>query len=188
MTHNRSEKVPSTSTTRRQMVVGTALAVGGLVLNPLQALAVGEDEITRSSASIHHRRFFNASPRRIYEALTDAKKFDAVTLLSEAMKGGMPANAQPTAISPDAGGRFTLFGGVITGRHIELVPNTRIVQAWRDSGWKPGVFSLVRFELTPEREGSALAFEHSGFPDADAAHLSAGWKSNYWEPLEKYLR
>lgn len=188
MTRNRSEEVPPTSTTRRQMVVGAALAVSGLVVNPLKALTVGDDEITRSSASIHHRRFFNASPKRVYEALTDAKKFDAVTMMSEAMKGGMPAAAKPTNISPNAGGTFTLFGGVITGRHIELVPNTRIVQAWRDADWKPGAFSLVKFELAPERDGTVLTFQHTGFPDADAAHLSAGWKSNYWEPIEKYLR
>lgn len=187
MTCNRSEEAHATSTTRRQMVVGAALAVGGLIVNPLEALALDDGEITRSSASIHHRRFFNASPRRVYEALTDAKKFDRVTMMSEAMKGGMPAAAKPTTISPNDGGTFTLFGGVITGRHIELVPNTRIVQAWRDADWKPGVFSLVKFELAPERDGTVLTFEHSGFPDADAAHLSAGWKSNYWEPLEKYL-
>jgi len=187
MTYDQNEHVLPTPTTRRQMVVGIALAVGGLALNPLEALAVAEDEITRSSASIHQRRIFNAPPGRVYEALTDAKKFDAVTMLSEAMKGGMPANAQPTMISQSAGGSFTLFGGVITGRHIELVPNTRIVQAWRDADWKPGVFSLVRFELATVRGGTVLTFEHKGFPDADAAHLSAGWKSNYWEPLEKYL-
>ena len=175
------------STTRRQMIAGVAIAVGGLTASPLQALSIEDDEITRANAAIHHRRVFNASPKRVYDALTDASQFHRVTLLSDAMKGGMPAGAKPTTISSTAGGAFTLFGGIITGRHIELVPATRIVQAWRDADWKPGVFSLVRFELTPQGQGTLLTFDHTGFPSADAAHLNAGWKSNYWEPLAKYL-
>jgi uncharacterized protein YndB with AHSA1/START domain len=181
-----AERSP-TSTTRRQMIAGIAVAVGGLAVNPLEALAIAEDEITRANAAIHHRRVFKASPSRVYEALTDATQFHKVTMLSEAMKGGMPGGAKPTAISPTVGGAFTLFGGFITGRHIELVPDSRIVQAWRDGDWKPGVFSLVRFELTPEGQGTLLTFDHTGFPNANAAHLNAGWKSNYWEPLAKYL-
>lgn len=175
------------SPTRRQMIAGVAIAVGGLAAKPLNAFAVADDEITRTNAAIHHRRMFKASPKRVYEALTDQTQFHKVTMLSDAMKGGMPAGAQPTAISPSVGGAFTLFGGVITGRHVELVPATRIVEAWRDSDWKPGVFSLVRFELAPEGEGTVLTFDHTGFPSANAAHLNAGWKSNYWEPLAKYL-
>lgn len=103
------------------------------------------------------------------------------------MKGGMPAGAKPTVISPVAGGAFTLFGGVITGRHIELVPNTRIVQAWRDSDWKPGVYSPVTFKSASAGDGTLMMFEHRGFPDANADHLNAGWKANYWEPLAKFL-
>jgi hypothetical protein len=51
------------------------------------------------------------------------------------------------------GGAFTLFGGHITGRHIELVPDQRIVQAWRVVDWIPVVYSIVKFELT---EGTTL--------------------------------
>lgn len=182
-----SAQVDSASTTRRQMIAGVAIAFGGLAASPLQALTIAEDEITRANAAIHHRRVFNASPKRVYDALTDASQFHRVTLLSDAMKGGMPAGAKPTAISSIAGGAFTLFGGIITGRHIELVPATRIVQAWRDADWKPGVFSLVRFELTPQGQATLLTFDHTGFPSANADHLNAGWKSNYWEPLAKYL-
>ena len=182
-----SAQASSASTTRRQMIARMTIAFGGLAASPLQAPSIADDEITRANAAIHHRRVFNAAPKRVYDALTDASQFHRVTLLSDAMKGGMPAGAKATAISSTAGGAFTLFGGIITGRHIELVPATRIVQAWRDADWKPGVFSLVRFELTPQGQGTLLTFDHTGFPSANAAHLNAGWKSNYWEPLAKYL-
>jgi len=187
MIHRMKDESAIPSTSRRQMIVGAALVVGGLAASPLRSFAFAEDEITRSSAAIHHRRSFNAPPKRVYDVLLDPAQFEKVMMLSEAMKGGMPAGAKPTVISPAVGGAFTLFGGVITGRHIELVPNTRIVQAWRDADWKPGLYSLVKFEFTPDGAATSMTFEHRGFPDADAAHLNAGWKANYWEPLAKYL-
>lgn len=78
---------------------------------------------------------FAASPRRVYEALTDSKQFTAFS-------GGLPAE-----IEPQAGGAFKCFGGQITGRIIELVPNRRIVQAWHVAMWPEGVYSVVKFEL-----------------------------------------
>src|SRR2546423_15718166 len=61
------------------------------------------------------------------DALSDTKQFNNVTQLSTAMQSGMPPGAAPTQISREAGGAFSLFGGHIVGRHIELVPNERIV-------------------------------------------------------------
>ena len=73
---------------------------------------------------------FQADRKRIYTALTDARQFDRIIQLSAAMRSGA-LGSKPAEISPQVGGEFTLFGGYITGRHLELVPNERIVQAWR---------------------------------------------------------
>ena len=43
------------------------------------------------------------------------------------MQAGASLGNQPTQISPELGGSFTLFGGHIVGRHLELLPDTRIV-------------------------------------------------------------
>ncbi|HEX4602622.1 MAG TPA: SRPBCC domain-containing protein [Candidatus Angelobacter sp.] len=116
-----------------------------------------------------------ATPTQIYAALVDAKQFSKIT-------GGAP-----TEISSDAGGVFSCFGGMITGRQIELVPNQRIVQAWRAGNWEAGLYSIVRFELREQGSGTKLLLDHVGFPEGAADHLEAGWKANYFEPLEKYL-
>ena len=58
-----------------------------------------------------------AGPQRVYKGLTDSKQFTAFS-------GGVPGE-----IEPQGGGAFKRFGGQITGRIIELVPNRRIVQA-----------------------------------------------------------
>lgn len=187
MTNKEVDESAGDRINRRAAIAGTAFGIGMLAANPLAALATAVPEITRTSAAIHQRRTFSVAPARVYDALTDATAFHAVTLLSGAMKAGMPAGAKPTAISREPGGSFTLFGGVITGRQIELVPAERIVQAWRDDAWKPGMYSLVRFELSPSGAGTLLTFDHRAFPDADARHLADGWQANYWGPLAAYL-
>jgi uncharacterized protein YndB with AHSA1/START domain len=127
------------------------------------------------SSTIHQEVIFNASPREVYEALTNAKQFSEVT-------GGAP-----TEIIAEDGGAFSLFGGMITGRNVELVPNIRVVQAWRAGNWTEGTYSLVKFELKEQGNSTLLIFDHIGFPEEQKKHLAGGWKENYWGPLEKYL-
>jgi activator of HSP90 ATPase len=90
-------------------------------------------------------------------------------------------------ISPEAGGTFSMFGGRIVGRNIELVPNQRIVQAWREASWGPGVYSLVKFELKEQGSKTKVVLDHTGFGEGDFEHLNPGWKMRYWDPLEKFL-
>jgi len=126
-------------------------------------------------STIHQEVVFETSPRRIYDALTDARQFSALT-------GGAP-----TAIDAEAGGAFSCFGGMIVGRQIELVPHQRIVQAWRVKPWDSGVYSIARFELREEGTSTRVIFDHTGFPPEQQEHLANGWYANYWEPLRTYL-
>jgi len=93
----------------------------------------------------------------------------------------------PTKISSEVGGEFFLFGGHIIGRHLELVPNERIVQAWRVVDWEPGIYSIARFQLSDNGSGTKIVFDHTGFPNGQAEHLAFGWKAHYWDGLTKYL-
>jgi uncharacterized protein YndB with AHSA1/START domain len=175
-------------TTRRQVIFGAATSLGGIVMMSSIAKARAEEEISHTSESIHQEPIFKANRQHVYEALTDAKQFDKVVQLGAAMKSGMVSANKPSEISREVGGGFSLFGGLIVGRQVELVPNTRIVQAWRAAGeWKPGVYSIAKFELIEEGGGTRIVFDHRGFPDGEWQHLAEGWKINYWEPLGKYL-
>jgi uncharacterized protein YndB with AHSA1/START domain len=177
----------SANSTRRQMLVGAAGALGCLTMGSRDNQARAAADISNSCEIIHQEVVFKASRKRIYEALTDAKQFNKVVQLSAAIQSGMVPGGKPVEVSPDVGGAFSAFGGHITGRHVELVPNERIVQAWREASWGPGQYSIVRFELIEQGSGTKLVFDHTGFPQGHAQHLAEGWKSNYWEPLEKYL-
>jgi activator of HSP90 ATPase len=118
---------------------------------------------------------FSASPERVYDALLDSRRFSEFT-------GGRQAE-----ISRDPGGSLSCFAGMITGRNVELIPNQRIVQAWRAGNWREGVYSIVSFELKAQGSDTKLTLRHAGFPDGTRDHLESGWHKMYWEPLRKYL-
>ncbi len=143
---------------------------------------VPDAEVSHTAESIHQEVVIKASRQRVYEALMDAKQFTKLTEFTD-MK-----NAAPAVISREAGGSFSCFDGYIVGRHVELVPNQRIVQAWRVTGtWDEGVYSIARFELKEQDSDTKIVFDHTGFPTGKGEHLAAGWKAHYWEPLAKYL-
>ena len=167
--------------TRRQAIIGVAIAFGGLAagskvwgatqqtMNQTPSKAADQ---TRTS--LHQEVDLKAGPQRIYELLLDSKQFAAFT--------GLPAE-----IDPKAGGAFSLFGGLIVGRNIELIFNQRIVQAWRPTNWDPGIYSIVKFELKPQASETMVVLDHTGFPEGDFDHLNPGWPLRYWEPLKKFL-
>ena len=171
---------------RRQLVAG-AVAFAGCAARPIRVWAGAEDGISHTAESIHQEPVFQASRKRVYEALTEVRQFDRIVQLSGAMQSGTALGKKPTEISRQVGGVFTLFGGHIVGRHVELVPYERIVQAWRVVDWNPGAYSIVKFELTEQASGTKIIFDHAGFPIGKAQHLAEGWKANYWESLQKYL-
>jgi len=165
-------------------ITGTALAFrAGAQGAPVSS----GGEILRDYEAIHHEVSFKARRQRVYELLTDATKFERVIQLSDAKNNGMPPNAPPATISRDAGGTFSLFAGIISGRHIELVLNERLVQAWRAVHWKAGIYSIARVQLSDEGSGTKLVLDHTGFPKGEAQGLSDGWHKNYWKPMEQAL-
>jgi activator of HSP90 ATPase len=121
-------------------------------------------------SNIHQEVTLSAGPARIYQALVDSRRFGELT--------GAPASGDSTE-----GASFSVFGGHITGRHVELVPGKRVVQAWRAKTWPEGLYSIVRFELQAEGTGTKLVFDHDGFPEDMKEHLAKGWQSNYWDKL-----
>jgi activator of HSP90 ATPase len=130
---------------------------------------------SQDSITIHQEVDLAASPARVYQALLSSKEFTAFS-------------GRPATIDPKVGGEFSLFSAHIIGVNVELVPNTRIVQAWRVVDWPAGVYSIARFELTPRGTGTHLVFDHIGFPPGLKEHLAEGWEMNYWSLMKKYLK
>src|SRR5271169_4092256 len=167
--------------TRRRMISGVAMMFGALGASSTawgmaqqgakEAPSVGAD---KTRTFLHQEIDFKVGLQRIYEALLGARQFSAFS--------GAPAE-----IDRVAGGAFSMFGGVIVGRNVELVTNQRIVQAWRPTHWGPGVYSIVKFELKPQGTDTILVLDHTGFPEGDYDSLDSGWHSHYLDPLKKFF-
>jgi len=125
-------------------------------------------------SQIHQEVTFTAPAGQVYRSLLDSREFAKIT--------GAPAE-----IEAEEGGKFVCFGTYITGRIVELVPDKRIVQAWRSFSWPEGVYSIVRFELIADGRKTKLVFDQDGAPENEVAHLDPGWGKKYWEPLKKHF-
>ena len=182
MSERENSGEPRRRLTRRQLIVGVGVAFGSVAASAeLWAKAQQQSMQQKPSStanatrtSLHQEADFKASPQRVYDVFLDSKQFAACT--------GMPAD-----IDPKAGGAFSMFGGLIVGRNVELVPNERIVQAWRPTHWDPGVYSIARFEFKPQDSGTLIVLDHTGFPEGEYDHLDWGWHNHYWDNLKKYL-
>jgi activator of HSP90 ATPase len=129
--------------------------------------------------SVHLETLVAATPHEVFALLTNGASFGAAT--------GMPA-----AITDREGEPFSLFGGRIEGRQIELVPGERVVQAWRfgaahPSPWEPGVYSTVRFALEPTGDETRLVIDHTGIPPEWVDHLTQGYPAFYLDPITSFF-
>jgi activator of HSP90 ATPase len=179
MSESTKPAAPASSPTRRQAIAGitVGLVACARVLAETQQPSMKQVPVTTANSTrtaLHQEIDLKATPQRIYDVLLSSKDFTAFS--------GAPAD-----IDPKAGGAFSMFGGMIVGRNVELVPGQRIVQAWRPADWPAGTYSLVRFELKPRSSETAVILDHSSFPEGGYDHLSSGWHEHYWEPLKKIL-
>ena len=181
MSEGNDPATPVGTVTRRHAIAGIAITLGSLAVTPraLGGVEPVKKEAPGSTAnqprtSLHYEANFKASPQRIYELLLDSKQFAGLT-------------GRPAEIDPKEGGAFTMFGGLIIGRNVELIANQRIVQAWRPTHWDPGIYSIVKFEFREQGAHTRLVLDHTGFPEDQHDSLDSGWKGHYLEPLAKLL-
>lgn len=118
---------------------------------------------------------FKAAPEEIYSLLTDSKKYAALT--------GKKAN-----IGKKAGATFSVYGGQAKGIIVELVPNKRIIQAWRGHSFPEGIFSMATFNLERTSNGGTnLTLVHRGVPKDMIPFIEQGWRKYNWDPIKRFL-
>jgi uncharacterized protein YndB with AHSA1/START domain len=132
-----------------------------------------------SKMSIHQEALIAAAPLQVFELLTSGSLFSAAT-------------GQPAEITDREGDPFSVFGGRVQGRQIELVPGQRVVQAWRfgtahPSPWEPGVYSTVRFALRLAGDATRLVIDHTGIPGEWIEHIALGYPAFYGDPIAKFF-
>ncbi len=120
--------------------------------------------------------FIPASPQEIYETWLDSRGHEKMT-------GGQPAQ-----ISAVTGADFTVWGGYISGRNLNLEPGRRIVQSWRTTKFtKEDADSKIEVLLEPVTGGTRVMLRHANVPDGHTSYRDGGWQNNYFEPMKRYF-
>ncbi len=119
--------------------------------------------------------FKNTTPHALYELYMDPK-------LHSMISGG------PATISGKVGSNYSVHGGYISGKNLQLVKDKLIVQTWRAQGWKESdVDSTFIIHLEPKGNDVILLATHANLPDEHAGHTDKGWYDHYWNPWKQYL-
>jgi activator of HSP90 ATPase len=114
-----------------------------------------------------------ASPHDVYEALMDSDRHSQFT-------------GEKAAVSREIRGKFTIYDGGISGENLELVPDRKIVQAWRctATGWPEDHTSTLTITLEPSDGGTRLTLNHEEVPDPSYDECNEGWQQAYWEKMK----
>lgn len=115
---------------------------------------------------------FKASPHDVYEALMDSKKHSKFT-------------GAKASISREVGGKVNAYGGYIEGVNVKLVPDKKIVQKWRGSGWPDEHYSTATFELKKSGKGTKLIFMQTDVPEEQYELTNKGWAEHYWDKMKE---
>jgi activator of HSP90 ATPase len=86
---------------------------------------------------------FKCTAEELFLTLTEERRVNAFTRCD-------------SQVDPVGGGQFTLFGGNITGKFIEIETDKKIVQKWRFKDWPSGEHRGVFAFLAELGEGDML--------------------------------
>ena len=115
-----------------------------------------------------------ATPQEVYRAWLTSDGHSGMT-------------GSPAKVSDQVGGVFDAWDGYIHGKNLELVPNKRIVQAWRTSEFSQDEpDSRIEVTLEPVGSQTKLTLKHTGLPPHGGQYES-GWVESYFEPMKEYF-
>lgn len=115
------------------------------------------------------------SAARLYRMYLDPKAHAAFT-------------GAPVRIAARPGAVFRAFGGALSGKILQLVPNRLIVQSWRSTHFgKRDIDSTLILAFFAQDEGARIELTHVNVADSDFGGVSEGWSKYYWIPWRNYL-
>lgn len=115
-----------------------------------------------------------APPSRVFKALTDAEEIAAWS-------------GSEATMDPQPGGAYSLWDGSIFGTNLEVVPDRKLVQSWREDTWEAGADSKVTFTLTPDGDGTRVDLQHQDVPEDEYDAIAEGWDIYYLGVIKGYL-
>jgi activator of HSP90 ATPase len=96
----------------------------------------------------------------------------------------------PARISDEAGSVFEAFGGLLTGRTLQVVKPRLIIQSWRSVNFADDDADSTLIIMFTQEEDNAgrIDLVHLDVPESDYQGVSGGWESRYFAPWLEYLQ
>lgn len=121
---------------------------------------------------IHQKYEIKAPQEKVWEALVDPKSIEAW-------------GAGPAKMNDKVGFKFSLWGGDIHGKNIEVIKFKKLKQEWYGGDWdKP---SILTFKFSEKEGKTKVDLLHEDVPDKEHKNISEGWKDYYMIPLKDYV-
>ena len=93
-----------------------------------------------------------------------------------------------TATYNASDGSFTASDGYISGKTLETVPYSRIVQAWRTTEFsETDPDSTLEILLEPQADGTMVTLRQSNIPVGQGEGYLIGWEEHYFDPMIAYV-
>jgi uncharacterized protein YndB with AHSA1/START domain len=122
--------------------------------------------------TIKKKYLINAPSDKVWKALTDPDMID-------------DWGAGKAKMSEQVGFEFSLWGGDIHGKNIEVVPGKKLKQEWEAGEWESP--SILTITLNQTGKTAEIELLHENIPDSEAPEIEEGWDSYYMSPLKEYV-
>jgi len=149
----------------------TAAATAPTAAAPTPTSSSSSSKSSVATASFTMKEKFLCSPDDLYSTILEPNRVRAYA--------GSDAD-----IAPEAGKKFSLFGGNVKGENVELERPNKIVQKLRFSSWPEGHYSNVVMTIENKSGKTLLTLVQSGVPDEDKERTEGGWKDNYFRRIK----
>ena len=91
----------------------------------------------------------------------------------------------PAVMEDKIGFEFSLWGGDVYGKNIEVERYKKLVQEWYGGEWNRP--SIVTISLNADGHCTEVLLEQKDIPLEEIKEINEGWRDYYFEPLKKLL-
>jgi len=132
-----------------------------------------------NTTSLSSTTEFRTTAAELYETFTSPARITAFTRSPPTVFEG----ARP-------GGKFSFFGGGVSGEYVLLEEPKKIVQRWRLGTWPQGHFSTLNLEFVQNDADSVtvMRVEWSGVPVGEEDSTREKWGEYYVRALKSNQR
>ena len=133
--------------------------------------ATKQAALSHDTITISLQETFLASTMDIYNCFTDSNLMLAYT-------------QTPSEADARVGGKFSMLGGIISGKYCKLLEGELIEEEWRMEDWPVGCVSNLQLKFVNTADGCQLRLEQRNVPLAMAERTKQGWKQQIFQRIK----